>query len=404
MKKSIVIIGTLDTKGEEVLYIKNKVEKEGFSPIVIDAGVLGNPFFSPHISREYIAIKGGVNLKELKTCNNKGLAIKTMAKGVRAVITELYCNGKINGVIALGGGQGTFIGTYSMRDLPLGFPKIMVTTIGSGNMRPFIGTKDIIIFNSVVDIFGMNFIFKIILENSVNALIGMVVGNHKIIKSSSIKIGATALGTTTTGLMKAKEIFKSKGYELIPFHANGIGGKAMEEMVEKGLIDAIFDWSTHEVTDEICKGIFSAGPHRLEILEKKAIPYLLIPGGIDYIVLESFFNKRNRRYIVHNDNIVLVRTNSQEMKKIALFFAEKLNKAKGPVTILIPLEGFSEEDKAGKDFYDPKIDNYFLKILKKYVNSNISIIEIKAHINDTYFVRECVSIFEKIIRDYLKQK
>lgn len=401
MKKAIVIIGTLDTKGEEILFIRNIMREHYINSIVIDSGILGTPFFNSDITREQVVKKVGSCLIKLLKSNNKGLAIKTMAAGSRAIINELYNNKKIDGIIAVGGGQGTFIGTFSMRDLPLGFPKVMVTTIGSSNMRPFIGTKDIVTFNSVVDIFGINSVSKIILENSANALIGMVQYRRPIIqKDKKFKIGATAFGTTTIGLTKIKKYYKSQGYDFIPFHANGVGGQAMEEMAGNGFLGAIFDWSTHEITDEICKGIFSAGSDRMDIISKKKIPYLFTPGGIDYIVFGQSFlnsNKKLRKHIIHNDNIILVRTNKIEMQKIAIFIARKINKSCGPVRVVIPLKGFSEEDKINREFYEPETDYVFIKTLKEHLSPNIIVKEIDAHINDSYFVESCILIFNEIL-------
>ena len=406
-KSRIAIIATLDTKGEEALYLKESVERKGFTSLVIDTGILGEPLFCPQISREDVAIRGGMKLTELISLKDKGFAIAVMARGARKLLAELYQESILGGVIAMGGGQGTFIGTFAMRGLPLGFPKIMVSTIVSGNMRPFVGTEDIILFNSVVDLMGLNSISKAILDNAINALIGMVRKPAKIVRDSSFKVGVTTLGTTTPGLIKAKKILLSKGYEFIPFHANGSGGKAMENLLKIGFLDGVIDWSIHEVVDEVCVGIF-AGDNRLGVLEKVAVPYLLVPGGIDYIVMGSLGSLREeqkrRSYIVHNENITLVRTTNHEMEKVALFLVEKINKAKGNLALVIPLRGFSAHDAPGEVFYQPEVDKVFVEVLKENINPDVPIIEIDANINDLHFVQETIKIFEGLLTESKKER
>ena len=283
-------------------------------------------------------------------------------------MSELYREGKIQGVIAVGGGQGTAIGTAAMQPLPLGFPKVMVSTIASGDLGPFLRTKDIAVFPSVTDVFGLNYVFVRILENAVHALLGMVKTYRPILKGENKVIGATAFGVTTQGLMKMKRLLEKKEFEMILFHATGTGGRVMEEMADTGYFDGIMDWTTHEIVDEVGGGVFASGKGRLDILSRQAIPWILAPGAIDYICKGGYqelpLRWKKRKHIIHNRNITLFRATSAEMVNAAGFLAKKINKAIGPVKIMIPLRGFSEPNAEGKPFYDPEADRDFIRALR----------------------------------------
>jgi uncharacterized protein (UPF0261 family) len=392
--KTILVIGTLDTKGEECRYIRDLVLQNGYGAILIDPGPLGEPFVRGDISREEVARKGGYDLARLVETRDKGRIIQAMTDGLTAWAAELYRDGKIHGVIAVGGGQGTAMGTAAMQPLPLGFPKVMVSTIASGDMRPFLRTRDIAVFPSVTDVFGLNYVFNRILENAVYALLGMVSAYRPIAKGEKKVIGATAFGVVTQGLMKMKRIWEENGFEMILFHATGMGGTVMEEMAAAGYFDGVMDWTTHEVVDEVGGGVFAPGKGRLDILSHRNIPWLLAPGAIDYICQGGYEHLpprwQKRKHIIHNRNITLVRATSDEMVRAARFLARKVNKAIGPVRIMIPLRGFSEPNAEGKPFYDPETDRAFLQALKQNVKPGVEIREMDAHINDDAFVREAV--------------
>ena len=394
--KTILIIGTLDTKGEECLFIRDLVQQNGCSAILIDPGPMGRPLTRGDISRKEVARKAGHDLNRLVATRDKGRIIQAMTDGLTAWVSELYTEGKIHGVIAVGGGQGTAIGTAAMQPLPLGFPKVMVSTIASGDLGPFLRTKDIAVFPSVTDVFGLNYVFVRILENAVHALLGMVKANRPIVKGESKVIGATAFGVVTPGLMKMKSLLMKKGFEMILFHATGTGGRVMEEMVEAGYFDGVIDWTTHEVVDEVGGGVFASGKGRLDSLSKLAIPWILAPGAIDYICKGGYQNLpprwKKRKHIIHNQNITLVRATSAEMVQAAKFLAKKINRAIGPVKIMIPLRGFSEPNAEGKPFYDPAADREFIRALRKGLRQDIEVLERDAHINDDAFVREAVSV------------
>jgi uncharacterized protein (UPF0261 family) len=390
--KTVLIAAALDTKGEEAFFIKELVEKKRLRGIVIDCGSLDRPFRKGDITRHEVARKGGTPLGELLKTDDKGRIIQGMTDGLRAWVRDLYDEDEIHGIIALGGGQGTAMGTGAMQMLPLGFPKVMVSTIASGNMRPFLQTRDIAVFPSITDVFGINFVFRRILENAVHAVIAMTRNYSPIKKGKAKAVGITAFGTTTAGLKKMKEILNAEGLEVLLFHANGTGGTAMEEMAELGYFDGIMDWSTQEIIAQVGRGIFAPGKERMRIPSQLEIPYLVAPGAIDYITMGPYgqlsraWQKRN--IIIHNRNITLVRATEKEMVRAARFLSRKLNKALGPVKVMIPMKGFCEPNRKGKPFYDPEADGMFIQTLEENLRSDIPIVKVDAHINDVSFVRK----------------
>ena len=402
--KTILIIGTLDTKGEECLFIRDLVLQNGCGAMIIDPGPLGQPLARGDISREDVAARAGYELKALVETRDKGRIIQAMTDGLMAWVAELYREGRIHGAIAVGGGQGTAMGTAAMQHLPLGFPKVMVSTIASGNMRPFLRTMDIAVFPSVTDVFGLNYVFNRILENAVHALLGMVKAYRPIAKGEKKVIGATAFGVVTPGLMKMKRIWEEKGFEMILFHATGTGGTVMEEMAGAGYFDGVMDWTTHEVVDEVGGGVFAPGKGRLDILSRRNIPWILAPGAIDYICQGGYEHLppqwKQRKHIIHNQNITLIRATADEMVRAAGFLAEKINRAICPVRIMIPLRGFSEPNAAGKPFYDPETDREFIRALKQSVRQGVEILEMDAHINDDAFVLEAVHQMLEMLDKY----
>ncbi|HLZ20009.1 MAG TPA: Tm-1-like ATP-binding domain-containing protein [Smithellaceae bacterium] len=406
--KTILVIGTLDTKGEECLFIRDLILQNGCNAILIDPGPLGLPLTRGDISREDVAARAGYDLAALVETRDKGRIIQAMTDGLTAWVAELYREGRIHGAIAVGGGQGTAMGTAAMQPLPLGFPKVMVSTIASGDMRPFLRTTDIAVFPSVTDVFGLNYVFNRILENAVHALLGMVKAFSPISKGDKRVIGATAFGVVTPGLMKMKRIWGEKGFEMILFHATGTGGTVMEEMAGSGYFDGVMDWTTHEVIDEVGGGVFAPGKGRLDILARRNIPWILAPGAIDYICQGGYEHLpprwQKRKHIIHNRNITLVRATADEMVRAAGFLAQKINRAIGPVRMMIPLRGFSEPNAVGKPFYDPEADREFIRALKQNVRQGVEILEMDAHINDDAFVLEAVNQMLEMLDKYNRRQ
>ena len=390
MSQYVLIIVTLDTKSEEAMYIHDVLQKQGLSAKIIDGGALGEPGIMADISRSAVAKRAGYDLAELVATGDKGRIMAAMTKGVTGWVRDLYDQGAIQGVLGLGGGQGTSMATAAMQVLPLGFPKVIVTTMASGNMRPFIESKDIAVFPSVADMLGMNRLLETTLGNAANALAAMVQHPPVLRAPARHTVGVTAFGVTTLGLMKLRRLFDAPDLEMVFFHANGAGGAAMESLAREGLFDLLLDWTTHEIVDREVGGIFAARDDHLDILAEREIPCLVSTGAIDYACMGPFEKMtpqwQRRNVIVHNRNITLVRATAEEMVNAANFLAGKLNRALGPVKVMIPLEGFSEPNAKGKQFYDPQADGAFRKQLKAVLNASIDVIELPFHINDDAFV------------------
>ena len=400
--KAILIIATLDTKGPETQYLKDLIQRSGFKALVMDTGILGAPPFEPNLSRDEVAKAGGTQIEELIRNREKGRAIQAMAEGSKKIVQQLYREGKIAGIVGLGGAQGTEIGTSAMRALPVGVPKLMVSTVASGYAQfgTYVGTKDLLMMHSVVDILGLNVFSRTILSNAAGAMMGMVERRAKIEQPEKKQIGMTIYGTTTPGCMVAKAYLESKDFEVVAFHPNGTGGRAMEEMVEEGILNGVLDMTTHELIDELVGGLHRAGPNRLEGAGRKGIPQVVVPGSIDFIVTGPASSLppeyRKRKYISHNPSMTLVRTSSEEMKTVGKIMASKLNEARGPTIVMIPLRGFSYPNRKGEALYDEEGNQAFMKTLKRDLKG-VKVIEIDAHINDPEFANEAAQIMEKLL-------
>lgn len=401
-KPQVLIMATLDTKDEETLYVREVLQAQGVKALIIDCGSLGTPPPVADITRQEVARRAGVELAELVATGDKGHIIGTMGRGLSLIVEDMHQAGELQGVIGLGGGQGTAMGTGAMQSLPLGFPKVMATTLAAGNMRPFLGTKDIAVFPSVADILGMNFILRRTLYNAALCLAAMVQSPAPTDRAPGVVIGATAFGVVTAGLLKLRKLLVGPKLEMAFFHANGMGGAALDEFTAQGAFDAILHWSTHEITERMAGGIFQARPEHLDVLAEKRLPCLVSMGAVDYFCMGPHLElteewKKRRNYIVHNRNITLVRANAEEMVGAAEFLAAKLNKALGPVKVMVPLRGFSEPNAKGKQFYDPEADAQFLEALERQLAGHIDIIKLDSHINSDEFVAEAA----KEMRDML---
>jgi uncharacterized protein (UPF0261 family) len=405
--RTIAIVGTLDTKGEEFLFLRDLICTSGLATIVIDVGVLDPPPFEPDITRSQVALKAGTTLEGLLTEHDRGKSVEAMAVGAVAVIRELHEQGKIHGLISLGGSAGTTIGTAAMRALPFGFPKVMVSTIASGNTRPFVGTKDIFMLYPVLDIAGLNFISRRIISNAAAAMVGMVRHEQVDARAQKPVVAATMFGVTTPCVTRARELLEQRGFEVLVFHATGTGGQAMEGLIDDGLINAVLDVTTTELADELVGGILSAGPDRLLAAGKAGIPQVVAPGAIDMVnfgpmdsVPEKF---RKRLLYAHNPNVTLMRTTPEECTELGRITAEKLNAARGPVTFVMPLGGVSAIDAPGKPFHLPEADAAYLVALKRHLSPKVNIVELDAHINDERFAAEVVERLLEISRETTQQ-
>ena len=388
MNKTILLIGALDTKGNEFGFVKNLIENHGINTLIIDTGVLGDPLITPDISSGETAKAGGSTLENLRRRGDRGMAVDVMIKGVRKLVPELYEKGQFAGVLSLGGGAGTNIATAAMRELPVGVPKLMVSTLASSDVSPFVDIKDITMMYSVVDIAGLNKLSKTILTNAAGAICGMV--SQTVPESAGRPlIAATMFGVTTPYVTIVRDILEQAGYETVIFHATGSGGRAMEGLIRDGYFTAVADLTTTEWCDEVAGGVLSAGPHRLEAAAKAGIPQVVSVGALDMVnfhamntVPEKF---KNRNLYKHNPTVTLMRTTPEECIEIGKRIAGKLNMSAAPVVLMLPLKGVSALDREGQPFHDPLAREALFNSLKKYCGKNVTINEMEFHINDPGF-------------------
>ena len=398
-RKTVVLIGTLDTKGEEVQYVKRLVERRGLRVLVIDTGLRGQPAFAPDVSREKVAAAAGADLPALAASDDRGQAVAAMLAGAVAVAKELRARGELDGVISLGGGSGTAIGTAVMRALPFGVPKLMVSTRAAGDVASYVGTKDIAMLHSVTDIMGLNPILRRVLANAAGAIAGMV---ESEVEEGPRRpaVAITAFGVTTPAAMRCRELLEAKGFETLVFHANGTGGRAMEEMIAEGGFAAVLDLTTTELADELCGGRQSAGPHRLEAAARHGLPQVVVPGAVDMVnfgppeTVPAHY--AGRRFYRHNPNTTLMRTTPAENAVLGRWVGERLASARGPAALLLPLRGFSAYDCAGGVFHDPEADRAFVEAAAGAVGDRLPVIRLDAHINDPAFADAAVDLLLKL--------
>ena len=401
-KKTILVIGAFDTKASEHAFLAEKIAEQGCDTLFLNIGTLGSTeLFSVDITADEVAKAGGESLESIQNKKDRGHAMKVMSQGAPVLVKQLYEEEKIDGIIGMGGSGGTSVITAAMRNLPLGFPKICVSTAASGNTAPFIGTRDIVLIPSIVDVAGLNRISKVVFSRAAGAICGMVQATPPVGEDERPIIAASMFGNTTACVSLCQQMLEKQGYEVLIFHAVGSGGKSMEELVDEGYVKAVLDITTTEWADELCQGVFSAGPDRLSAPGRKGIPHLIVPGCIDmanYTGVDSIPPKfRNRNLYKWNPTVTLMRTNVEENRHMGEIFAQKANAAKGPVGFLIPTKGFSILDSLKEDgtpnlFWDPKADAAFIQALKENLNDDISVVEVETDINDPVFAEKAVDI------------
>jgi uncharacterized protein (UPF0261 family) len=388
MTQTIAIIAALDTKGDDFAFLKTEIEKRGLNTLIIDFSVVGQPAFAADITREEVARAADTDLEALATRGERGAAMIAMANGVTEVIRRLYADDAIHGVISMGGSGATTVATAAMRGLPVGFPKLMVSTLASGDISPFVGTSDIVMMPSVIDVNGVNRISRMIYSNAAGAICGMVTGEKPSANDKPL-VAMTMFGNTTRAVNHAKTLIEAEGYEVLVFHATGAGGRTMETLIESGLIAGVLDMTTTEWADELVGGVLSAGPTRLEAAVKAGIPHIVVPGCLDMV---NFWAKdtlpeayRDRLIYEWASNVTLMRTTPEETTKLGAIFAEKLKAARAPVAVYIPLGGWSEIDVKDKPFHSPDAIRAFTEALRAGLRPDIAIHEIDTDINDPAF-------------------
>lgn len=400
--KTIAVLGTLDTKGREMKFVKDIIESLGFRALVIDTGVIGKPFFKPDISREEVAEAGGMSFRELMKNPSREVASPLMSRGASKLIGGMVKEGKVHGIISMGGTQGTSLATAVMRSLPIGFPKVMVSTIASGNTAPFVDIYDITMMHSVADILGLNPVTRKILSNAAHAICGMAESKEEIKVTDKPLVAVTTVGITTPCAMKAMELLEAWGCETIVFHAVGTGGRAMEHLMKQGIVKAVLDIATIEVTNEMYGGLLAGGKERLTVAGRLGIPQVLAPGAIAILVFgepETVPEKyRDRKIIRHSPLITDVRVTKEEQVKVAKELAKRLKSTKDPAVFMIPRKGYDSYSAEGKPFWEPESDRAFVETLKMELPSNIEVIELDYDINDPEFAREMVDALIKLMR------
>ncbi|MBI2850228.1 MAG: Tm-1-like ATP-binding domain-containing protein [Chloroflexi bacterium] len=400
--KTIALMGRLDSKGKEYAYVKDIILRRGFEVVVVDTGTRGAPQFKPDVSREEVARAAGVEIQNVVDRADETQEIRVMMEGAAKVAQKLYASGKLDGIMCLGGSRGTAIGTAAMRALPFGIPKVMVSTVASGDVRPYVGTKDITFIHSVTDINGLNRMTKRLLAYAAGAVTGAVTADPGIEVSDKPLVAMSVMGGVNRTVFLAQKTLEERGFEVVSFHAVGTGGQAMEETVEQGLIDGVLDLVTHELIDGLYGGTYNAGPARLETAGKKGIPQVIVPGCLDFIAFsppekipEAF---KGRKVFYHTPEVAIVRANRDEMASAGKTMSEKLNKALGPTAVAIPNKGFSPADRQDRALFDPQADAAFIKALKRNLKPNVRIVEVDAHINDEVFARQVVDLFYELMK------
>lgn len=387
--KTIAIAGTFDTKGAEYLYVKELIESLGLGTFTIHTCVF-EPTFKPDVSNTQVAEAAGMDIKTLVDKKDRALATEVLSKGMEKLVLKLYKQGKFHGIISFGGTGGTSLVTPAMRALPIGVPKVMVSTVASGNTAPYVGASDIVMMPSIVDVAGINSISTKIFTNAVFAIAGMVkFENTKVVDKKPL-IAATMFGVTTPCVTAATKYLEKRGYEVLIFHATGIGGQSMEALIAGGFIEGVLDLTTTEWADEIIGGVLNAGPYRLEAASKNHIPQVVSVGALDmcnfgtYDTIPKKFERRN--LYKHNPTVTLMRTNIEENEAIGKKLVEKLNMAKDKTTLMLPLKGISGIDVEGQPFYGVEEDKMLFDTLRNGVNKNsVEVIEMNCAINDVEF-------------------
>ncbi|HEV2874201.1 MAG TPA: Tm-1-like ATP-binding domain-containing protein [Thermoleophilaceae bacterium] len=393
-RPGIALVGTLDTKGEEIAYVRDRLLALGTQPVVIDSGILGEPGCAADVSRAEVARAGGHDIDEVRRAGSRGAAVELMLEGVRATCLRLFADGRIRGVLCLGGAEGALLGAAAMHALPVGVPKLIVSPSASGrrSFAPFVGEADVTVMHSVIDILGLNEIARAIFDNAAAAVAGMVRdAGRPVTELGERCVGITMLGQTTPGVMRVREVLLEAGQEPVIFHANGVGGPAMEHLIEAGALGGVIDYTLSELANSLLDGIHATGPDRLRVAGRHGIPQVVVPGCVD------FFNQgprdelperyRARKTYFHNPVATLVRLSSDEGAELGRMVADRLNEARGPVRVVVPTGGFSLADAEGGDLWDPEADAAFVDALRDALRPDIPFEQIDAHVDDADFAQ-----------------
>jgi uncharacterized protein (UPF0261 family) len=385
---AVLLIGTLDTKGEELAWVRSLIEERGHQTRVLDAGVLGDPAFPPEIDAATVAEAGGASLESLRKRNDRGVALEVMAQGAARIAAQQHAAGAVDAVLGLGGSCGTAIATAAMRALPTGLPRVMVSTVASGPVGSYVGVTDITMMYSVVDVAGLNRISRRILANAAGAVCGML--DQAVPDATDRRLlAATMFGVTTPCVQRVRHRLEESGFEVLIFHATGSGGRAMEGLIRAGFIEGVADVTTTEWCDELAGGILTAGPERLDAAAQTGTPQVVSVGALDMVNFgpaDTIPDRyRGRLLHAHNPSVTLMRTTVEENARLGEIIASKMNAATGLTTLMLPLRGVSALDREGQPFRDEAADAALFDALRRNVGANVQWMELDLHINDEPF-------------------
>lgn len=402
MSATIALIGALDTKGPEFAFVRDAIRARGHETLVINTGVAGDPPFAPDVDAARVAEAGGSSLAALRERADRGEAMDVMARGAARLARELFDAGAFAGILGMGGSAGTLIGTAAMRALPVGVPKVMVSTLASGDTRAYVGTSDIVMIHSVVDVAGVNRLSARIYANAAGAVVGMVETAAPAVSDRPL-IAASMFGNTTPVVDRSRQIMEAAGYEVLVFHATGTGGQTLESLVADGYITGLLDITTTEWADELTGGVLSAGPTRMDAAAARGIPQVIAPGCLD---MANFWAREtvparynDRLFYVWNPNVTLMRTTPEENAELGRILAEKANRSGGPVAFYLPLRGVSMLDAPGKEFWWPEADKALYDAIKAHVRPGIEVHELDLNINDDAFAEAMTSKLLSFLRE-----
>lgn len=404
MPKTILMIGAFDTKGEEFAFLRERILAQGHQVVTMNVGVLGTTErFAVDIPAEVVAAAGGGDLVHLRQQRDRGEAMRIMSVGAAVTVAERYAAERFDGIIGMGGTGGTSVISAAMRALPVGVPKVCVSTAAGGDVSAYVGNKDITMIPSIVDVAGINRISRLIFTQAAGAISGMVEAEVPQAVEEKPIIAASMFGNTTECVNAAREALTAQGYEVLVFHAVGTGGRTLESLVREGLVDAVLDITTTEWADTLCGGIFSAGPERLSAPGEIGVPHLIVPGCVDMAnfggmeTVPQKYKDAGRLFYEWNPSVTLMRTNVEENRQMGEIFAQKANAAKGPVAFLLPLRGVSILDGDGERFEDRAADQAMFDALSSNLRADIPVVELDANINDSAFSAKAVEMMLDLI-------
>jgi uncharacterized protein (UPF0261 family) len=400
----IVVLGAFDSKAVEYKFLLDAIARQGAPVITVNFGTLGSTdLFKVDIEADAVARAGGGDLAALRSQADRGAAMKVMAQGAAAIARQLYNEGRLGGVIGMGGSGGSSVITAAMRALSTGIPKVCVSTVAGGDVSAFVGTKDVTLIPSVVDVAGLNRISRAIFTRAAGAIVGMVRSVPPPEESAQPIIAASMFGNTTPCVDACRQLLEAAGYQVLIFHATGVGGRTMESLIDEGLIDACLDITTTEWADQLCGGVFSAGEDRLSAPGRMGIPHLIVPGCIDMVnfgppeTVPHKYCDAGRNLYEWNPAVTLMRTNVEENRRLGQILAEKANAASGPTAVLIPKRGVSILDGDGQAFCDRAADEAMFSALKGNLRPEIPFVELDANINDPVFAQKAVEMMLQLI-------